>query len=56
MHVGLIMKDTLYATLDKGTTWVYPYSTSSIPTIYTNETVTHHQEDNETNGEVLRIF
>ena len=55
-HVGLIMKDTLYAALDKGTTWVYPYSTSSIPTIYTNETVTRHQEDNETYGEVLRIF
>ena len=42
-HVGLIMKDTLYFTLETGTPWEDPENPGSIPTIVTHSTVAHHQ-------------
>ena len=42
-HVSLIIKYTLYATLETGTSWEYPYKPGSIPTINTNTTVAHHK-------------
>ena len=41
-HVGLIMKEILYKTLDMVTPWEDMDDTDPIPQIYTNDTADHH--------------
>ena len=55
-HVGLIIKDTLYATLVTVIPWEDSDDPVSIPTIDTNATSSHCQQANETYGEACRIF
>ena len=55
-HVGVIMNDTLYSTLDTGTPWPDQNNTGSIPTIAKNATDNHRQQANETYGKVHQIF
>ena len=51
-HVGLIVNNTFYATLEMGTSWEYLYYPVSSPTIATakNAIVNHCQQANETYG------
>ena len=55
-HVGLIMKDTLYTTLTTGTPFEDLDDPGASPTIATNVTFDHLQQDNDTYGEAHQIF
>ena len=55
-RVGLIMKDTLYTALEKGTPWEYPDNTGTSLTITANFTAINFQQSNETYGKARQIF
>ena len=50
-HVGLIIKYTIYATLETGKPWEEPKEPFTILTIPKNFVVTNFQQANETHGE-----
>ena len=55
-HIGLIMKETMYATLSIITLWGELKYPVTIPTIPEKATVTHPQQANETHDKQLQTY